>query len=92
MIVVYFVVLIVAVVALGSFGKKQTDINQLAHRTGSRTDDTCVLFVTMDDLERGGLHYAGVCHYVLWGLVSVVIVVFVWLVYSIVQAAIGPKV
>ena len=86
MIVVYFVVLIMAVVALGSFGKKQAELNQLAHTYGV-SGKICILFAT----ENLDLHSAGVCGYVLWGLVSVAIVVFVWLVYSIVQVAIGPK-
>ena len=88
MIVVYFVVLIIAVVALGSFGRKQADIRQLFHGV---TDKACILFFTLDDLENKEFHSAGVCGYVLWGLVSVAIVVFVWLVYSIVQVGIGPK-
>ena len=97
LIVAYFVVLIIAVVALGSFGKKQADISQRFHEFGY-TDKTCILFGTTISYDTANkvryvdLHPAGLCGYVLWGLVSVAIVIFVWLVYSIVQTAIGPKV
>ena len=97
MIVAYFAVLIIAVVALGSFGKKQADISQRFHALGS-TDNTCILFGTttrydsVNKVRYVKLHSAGLCGYVLWGLVSIAIVVFVWLVYSIVLTAIGPKV
>ena len=96
MTVVYFVVLILAVVALGSFGKKQAEINQRINRLSfGYSDKTCILFASSteigDNLRLFELHSAGVCVYMLWGLVSVAIVMFVWLVYSIVLAAIGPK-
>ena len=98
MIVVYVVLLIMTVVALGSFGKKQADIIQHEYeRVGYYTDNTCILFAEVktsdtDNKPHLYLHSAGLCGYVLWGLVSVTIVIFIWIVYSIVLAAIGPKV
>ena len=95
MVVVYFILLILAVVALGTFGKKQAEITQRRHQRNDY-EHTCILFTTTlgyndDGVWQVKLHSAALCGYVLWGLASVAIVVFVWLIYSIAQAIIGPK-
>ena len=85
---VYTVLLIMAVVALGSFGIKQNEISSQLKK--SNFVDLCVLFITKD--KDNILHSnVKVCGYVFWGLTSITVVAFVWLIYSILQAAIGPK-
>ena len=94
MIVVYFALLLMAVVALGSFGAKQADIDKLTRDINP--DHTCILFAKHLGTDENGikrirLNSPGLCGYVLWGLVSITIVAFVWLIFSVVLAAIGPK-
>ena len=89
-IVVYFVLLIMAVVALGSFGAKQADINTLLRKGQYSTAQSCVLFTEYHESDdRLHFHANGPCGYVFYGLVSITIVAFLWLVGSIVQTAIG---
>ena len=38
-----------------------------------------------------GLSSPGLCGFMLWGLTSITIVPFIWLIYSIVLAVIGPN-
>ena len=97
MIVVYFALLVLAVVALGSFGAQQ---NQMKDRAQKRhySAHSCILYSTFlrKDEQTGvvhiKLHTNGVCGYVFWGLTSVTIVSFFWFIYSIVQAIIAPRV
>ena len=88
-IAVYFVLLIPAVVALGSFGTKQNELTSQLRKSGFSTADSCILFIDQNENE---LHSNKLCGYVFWGLTSIIIVAFVWLINSIVQAAIGLKV
>ena len=97
MIVVYLALLIIASVGLGGFGLKQS---QIVSALPSYQYETCILFTrtTSTDVVDGKsvryveFHSPGVCGYVLWGLISVTIVMFVWFIYSIVQAVLGrPK-
>ena len=101
MAVVYFALLIMAVVALGSFGIKQAEITRRQHDLGIDPSQTCILFAKFIRLEERPdgtkvhiiqLRSPGLCGYVLWGLISITIVAVVWFVYSIVLAAFGPKV
>ena len=89
MIVVYFALLLMAVVALGSFGAKQADIDKRTRDFDP--DHTCILFAKVNEDNIVELNSPGLCGYVLWGLVSITIVAFVWLIFSIVLAAIAPK-
>lgn len=100
MAVVYLALLLMAVVALGSFGVKQADITRRQHSLGIDRNQVCILFAkfvrteTKDDGQKVNiieLGSPGLCGYVLWGLISITIVAVVWLVYSIVLAVIGPK-
>ena len=99
MAVVYFALVLMAVVALGSFGIKQSEITRRRLDLGADRSQTCILFADFVEkrMEDGKTVYevrlksAGVCGYVLWGLISITIVAIVWFVYSIVLAAIGPK-
>ena len=95
MAVVYFALVLMAVVALASFGIKQAKITRRQLDLGYGHSQTCILFA--DSMVRDSesvyitLKPPGVCGYVLWGLISITIVAVVWFVYSIVLAAIGPK-
>ena len=98
--VVYLALLLMAVVALGSFGIKQAEITRRQHDLGIDRSETCIFFAKYKgSYEKDGktvnrieLRSPGLCGYVLWGLISITIVVVVWLVYSIVLAVFGPKV
>ena len=100
MTVVYFALLLMAVVALGSFGAKQTQITDRAQKEYNSTAHSCILFSTYVRTEERDnkkivyikFHTNGVCGYVFWGLTSITIVAFVWFIYSIVQAVIAPRV
>ena len=99
MAVVYLALVLMAVVALGSFGVKQAEITKRQLNLGYDHSQTCILFEETPRTEnRDGrtvyikrLKPAGVCGYVLWGLISITIVAVVWFIYSIVLAVIGPK-
>ena len=99
MAVVYLVLLVGAVVALANFGIRQAEINQMKDKFYFQyhPQKTCILFAEhTDDVSQSNrfitaLHSTALCGYVLWGLISVTIVAFVWLVYNVVLAAIGPK-
>ena len=100
MAVVYLVLMFMAVVALGSFGIKQSEITRRQINLGLDRSQTCILFAqylrteTRDDgqvVHIKRLKPPGVCGYVLWGLISITIVAVVWFIYSIVLAVIGPK-
>ena len=100
MAVLYAVLLLMAIVALASFGIKQSEINKRQQTLGHPNSETCILFskyIGTDEDPNGNpvyrirLHTPGLCGYVLWGLTSITIVAFVWLIYSIVLAVVGPK-
>ena len=99
MAVIYLGLLIVAVVALAHFGIREAEINRLKseHKLAVlHPRQTCILFAKHleDDVSNKyiiDLHSSGLCGFVLWGLISITIVAFVWLVYNVVLAAIGPK-
>ena len=95
-VLVYSALLIMAVVALGSFGAKQAEITDRMHKL-NYSGPSCILFSTYNRTINQSIivinfHSYGVCGFVFWGLTSVIIVVFVWVVNSIVQAIIGPRV
>lgn len=99
LVVVYSAILIMAVVTLGTFGVKEAQILTRTSKLNNSTTNSCILFSTYD--SRGNttdgvvpinLHSSGLCGFVFWGLTSVTIVVVVWIVNSIVQAALGAKV
>ena len=101
MIVVYFALLLMAVVALGSFGAKQSQIADRAKKEYNSAAHSCILYSVYDRTEERDdgkkvvyikFHTNGVCGYVFWGLASITIVAFVWFIYSIVQAVIAPRV
>ena len=97
-IVVYIVLLMMAVVALGTFGAKHAQIAERMNKiSNTSTAPSCILFSTYNSTNvlNGvsviviNLHSNGLCGYVFWGLTSLCIVAFVWVVNSIVQAIIG---
>ena len=98
MTVVYFALLLMAVVALGSFGAKQQQITDRAQKEYNSTSHSCILYSTFVRVNKTTktvyikFHTNGVCGYTFWGLTSLTIVAFVWFVYSIVQAVIAPRV
>ena len=100
MIVVYFALLLMTVVALGAFGAKQSQITDRARKELNSTTHTCILYSSYLWSENDGdgktivhmkFHSSGLCGYVFWGLASLTIVAFVWFVYSILQAIFAPR-
>lgn len=98
MTVVYFAILIMAVVALGTFRAKVSQIVDRVRVVNNSTANSCIIFASYAGMNEKGdvllhFHSSGPCDFVFLGLVSVTIVVFGYLVYSLIQAAIGrPKV
>ena len=90
LVVVYFVALILALVALGSFGVKEAQVHSFQSRH-SRPSQNCILYAKPLGEKYIELSTAGPCNFVLWAQVSVLIVVFVWFIYNIVLAVLGPK-
>ena len=91
---VYFVLLVVALVALGSFGAIEARVRNFQDPS---SESNCILYVTLTGQEVGRVRIiqfgpTGSCGFVLWGQASALIVVAVWLVYSIVLLVLGRKV
>ena len=94
---VYFIMLIVALVALGSFGAKEAQVRGFRSRHFPSSPGTCILYssFTGEFIARGireiRLGSGSACGFVLWSQASVLIVVTVWLIYNIVLAVLGLK-
>ena len=87
----YLTLFLVSVVALGSFG--------VIHHRVSRFYagyKRCILYGAFEGREDDHviirLTNIGSCGFVLWGLISVMIVMFVWAVFSFIQIFIVPRV
>ena len=97
MVAVYFALLVMAAVTLGTFGVKEAEIINRENQLRNHTDRSCILFSTYEYTDPNShiviqLHSSGLCGYVFWGLTSITIVAFAWIINSIVQAVTGPKV
>ena len=90
--VFFLVLLLVTVISLGTFGVIQRRITNLEPNNSQQ----CILFARYAGMKDGytvlRLSALGVCGFTLWGQISLVIVAFVWLVYSITQAVLGSRV
>jgi hypothetical protein len=84
--VIYFALLLGSAVSLGSFGVAQQKLKTYLHNKYS-LGPRCILFVHHDNAPPP----IGACGYTLWGQVSILIVAFVWLVYSIVLFFVAPR-
>ena len=86
--VIFFVLLLDSVVSLGSFGVLQRKVHD--HTYGQ-----CILFGhnagKKDDVQYR-LSPIGACAFALWAQVSIVLIAFIWFVYSVVMIAFGPPV
>lgn len=89
LVAVYSVMLLLALVALGTFAKDEAEVRGFAGRTLSRGN--CILFVSRNRAGVLELGSAGACGFVLWVQASVLIVVIVWLVYNIVNLILGVQ-
>ena len=99
MFLVYLILFLVSVVALGSFGVIQHRVSRFY--AGNKQYNSCILYGAFKgyDVDDDGnkraivrLTNIGSCGFVLWGLISVVIVMFVWAVFSFLQIFIVPRV
>jgi hypothetical protein len=96
--VIFFILLLISVISLGSFGVVQKKVHDFSNELPP--DSKCILFgrffekKKVNDKDRVvvKLPSLGPCGFALWGLVSIFIVAFVWFVYSIVMIAFGPPV
>lgn len=90
--VFFLVLLLVTVISLGTFEVIQRRITNLEPNNSQQ----CILFARYAGMKDGytvlRLSALGVCGFTLWGQVSLVLVAFVWLVYSITQAVLGSRV
>ena len=93
---IFLVVVLVSVIALGSFGVKQNDFTKIRGKLNP-PGHYCILFsrhVGHDDVydrDIVELSTFGSCAFVLWGQISVLIVSVVWLVYFIVLTIFGAR-
>lgn len=90
--VLYLVVLVLAGVALGSFGVSETNVHKFVkdNYPPEHQANNCILYAKYlggetEGLRQVALFNPGPCGFVLWGQVSVFIVVLVWFVFSIGQ-------
>jgi hypothetical protein len=88
----YLIVLVLAGVALGSFGTSETKVHNFvnANYPPERRANNCILYASylgyeINDARRVAMFNPGPCGFVLWGQVSVFIVVLVWFVSSVGQ-------
>ena len=88
----YLIVLVLAGVALGSFGTSETNVHNFvtANYPPDRRANNCILYASylgyeIGDVRQVAMFNPGPCGFVLWGQVSVFIVVLVWFVSSIGQ-------
>ena len=88
----YLIVLVLAGVALGSFGASETNVHKFV--TDNYPPDlranNCILYASylgydIGDVRQVAMFNPGPCGFVLWGQVSVFIVVLVWFVSSVGQ-------
>lgn len=91
--VVFLVLFLDSIISLGTFGMVQAKVHGLVP-DDAFTSGQCILFGTQ--VEKFGeikirLSRVGSCAFVLWGQVSIVIVSFVWIVFSIVMAVVAPR-
>ena len=82
---VFLVLFLDSVVSLGSFGVIQAKVSNIRPRAQS-----CILFGSSG--PHINLSTIGICAFILWGQISVTIVVFVWLIYYSVLCCLGTKV
>ena len=88
----YLIVLVLAGVALGSFGASETSVHNFvkANYPPDRQANNCILYATylgydIGDVRQLAMFNPGPCGFVLWGQVSAFIVVLVWFVSSVGQ-------
>ena len=98
MVVVFFVMFLISVVSLGSFGVMQHKVSKFWDIPDLNVHyNTCILFGSYNRTDPDGtvhinLSTIGSCAFTLWGLMSVMLVMFIWLIYSFVLIFCGPKV
>ena len=95
MFLVYLTLFLVSVVSLGSFGVTEHKVSRFF--AAYKHTNTCILFGIYKGRNLDGdilirLTNVSSCGFVLWGLISVMIVMFVWVVSSFLQIFIVPRV
>lgn len=96
---VYFVLTIVGLVALGSFGVTEAQVrNYVVSNNVANPERNCILYsahrgtdVVPGVYRRIAIGQAGPCGFILWSDVSAVIVLLVWMVYNIVLLVLGKN-
>jgi len=97
LIFIFFALLLDSVVSLGTLGMIHHKITKFLGYDGSTSvNRTCILFAKYDNTAptyptEVVLSGVGLCAFVLWGQVSIVIVAFVWLVHCICMFVFGPR-
>ena len=88
-----FLLLLLAAIALGSFGRKQNEITS-SYKNYSSSHGHCILFVSYGGKNGNQTLFPenyGVCGFVFWGLASLAIVGFSFLVYLVVLTVFGTR-
>lgn len=82
MTILYGIVLVIELVTLGTFGV------QFSRMRSHFSSDVCVLYAD-NNLNPGN---NASCGFTLWGLVTIIVVLLVWMVFHVIMALIGrPK-
>ena len=93
--VIFFALLLDSVISLGTFAVIQRRV--VSFWPNLPNDSKCILFASYGGKRVSDGHVwirlskLGVCGYMLWGQVSVVIVAFMWMAYSIVMICVAPR-
>ena len=91
MVVLFLMLFLVSVISLGSFGVIQAKVSNLWPIRAQ----SCILFASSPGSKPDKIYIdlsrISICAFVLWGQVSVTIVVFVWLIYNSVLFCLGTK-
>ncbi len=85
--------ILLEVVILGTFGLQFSKTRSFWGNYVNGNSEVCVLYGTASPKGNPFLSNNAACGFVLWAIISIIIVLIVWTVYFIILAAIGlPKV
>lgn len=91
-----FLLLLLAGISLGSFGLRQSKITNF-YSNDADSKGHCILYVSLGSVDGSlinlnFLENFGLCAFVFWGLASLNIVAFSFIIYLVVLIVVGPKV
>ena len=85
---VFLVGILMAVVSLGFFGVKYSEVKSYKEYYSLRT---CILFCSRTEDDKIALSKTGVCSYVLVSISAIMLLFIICVIYNIVLMVLGPK-